>query len=515
MKTSSTFKRSLPEQKKKDWNTAIQRYNLPTSGIEVVIPGDYKPRQPLTSSPSPAATSTTAAKRKPFRYLVTRTVFIACGFATLGNIPVYSMITTPSTGEQILNLAQSNDPTSPAQVLQTLNLPAVALESYSGYTLDILPDAQQGNWKMHTITADDNLASALDALKISKLAKPILENAAITQTLAQLTPDSALLAQVVDDQIQQLIYAKDKKNAYVVSITDDGFVGKWSSEVLEIRESKVAFTVQHSLQRDAKEAGLSSSLTRQLTAVFHKDLDLKKDTKVGDRLGVIFQDYQYQGASIYTDKVLAAEYTAKDTTWQRVRFQLEDGKVDYFQPDGDSALKRVAFDTTPVAGARMSSGFGLRVHPVFGFVKSHTGIDFAAPHGTPIHVTADGSVKFIGQQNGYGNMIEVRHMNGISTAYGHMSGFNPNLAAGSSVKRGDVIGYVGSTGTSTGNHVHYEYRVNGVAQNPATADLPEVGILSEKEMHAFKAYASAMVGQLVDLRKIAAVEKPASKASGS
>ena len=494
----------------------MQRYNLPGNSIEIVIPGDYKPKQmksaPSLPKKSPKSSPHTSPK-KPLRYIASRSLFIVCGLATLGNIPVYSMISTPDATSSVLNLTEVESG-SPAQVLQDLNLPAVASESFSGFAMDILPDAQQGNWKMRTLVEGDTLETALDALKLSKLAKPLLKDTAIAQELETLKPDAALLVQVVDDQLQQLIYTKGKNNAYIVSSTDNGFVGKWESDVFEIRESKIAFTVKHSIQRDGKEAGLSNSLIRQLGHVFRQDVDFKKGLRAGDKLGVIFEDYQYQGASIYTDKVLAAEYSHRETTKQRVRFTLEDGKTDYFSPNADTELKRTAFDRTPVAGGRMSSGFGMRRHPVFGFRKAHAGQDFAAPRGTPIHATADGQVKFLGRQGGYGNVVELRHINGITTLYGHMSGFKQGLGSGHSVKRGDVIGYVGSTGTSTGNHVHYEYRMNGVAQNPVSVDLPQVGIMSAKEMQQFKNHASAMIQQLTELRKVAAADAPAPKQNG-
>ncbi len=162
----------------------------------------------------------------------------------------------------------------------------------------------------------------------------------------------------------------------------------------------------------------------------------------------------------------------------------------------------------------MSSGFGMRRHPVFGLRKNHAGTDFAAPRGTPIHATADGSVKEMGRQGGYGNVVELRHDGNITTRYGHMSAFNDELKPGSKIKRGDVIGYVGSTGTSTGNHVHYEFRVNGEPQNPMSVELPQVGIMSAEEMQAFKHQASAMVQELADLRKLASVDKPSGDQNG-
>jgi len=507
------FKRRPPSSStKKGWDEAMKRYNLPVGGIEVVILGDYKPKQqkqqrkPESVNRKHTASAKPPANRKPLRYIATRSLFLAVGLATLGNIPVYSMISTPDDGK-VLNLVSQPDSNSPGQVLKDLSLPAVAVESYSGYAVDALQDAHQGNWTMHVVGEDDTLKSIMAKLELSKTAKALLETSSIQESLAELKTGSRIFVQVVDDHLDQLIYAKNEHRAYIVSATDNGYTGQWDEEAFAMRESKIAFTVKHSIPKDGKAAGLSGSVARQINHVFRKDVDFRKGVRVGDKVGVIFEDFQYQGKSIYTDKVLAAEYSNNKETWQRIRFTLADGKTDYFRPDGDTELKRTAFERKPVTVGHMSSGFGMRSHPVFGFRKSHAGTDFAAPRGTPIHATADGSVKFIGRQGGYGNVIELRHMDGITTLYGHMSGFKEGLQSGNSVKRGDVIGYVGSTGTSTGNHVHYEYRINGEPQNPMSVELPQIGIMSEAEMKDFKNFASSMVEQLADIRKLAAAEQ--------
>lgn len=516
-------RRPFPDKKKKTWDEAVRRYNLPTGGIEISIPSDYKPkpaknffkpapvnvRQEKKAPAAPVANS----PKKPLRYIATRSILLTCGLATLGNIPVYSMISTPEN-DKILSLTDPRlDKSSPAQIIKDLNLPAVAVESFSGYAVDALPDATQGSWSMRTLGDNDTLKSVMSALELTKTSEKLLKDSAIEQELKHLKAGAHILTQVVDGSLQQLIYAKNKTEAYIVSATDEGFTGHWENDVFEVRNSKVAFSVKHSIPRDGKAAGLSKSLIRQISQVFQQDVDFKRGVKVGDKIGVIFEDFVYQGESIYTDKILAAEYASSKNTFQRIRFTLEDGKTGYFRPDGDTELKRTAFDRKPLEG-RMSSGFGMRRHPVFGLRKNHAGTDFAAPRGTPIHATADGSVKFIGRQGGYGNVIELRHSEGVSTLYGHMSGFKDGLKSGEKVKRGDVIGYVGSTGTSTGNHVHYEYRINGEPQNPMTVELPKVGIMSEPEMHAFKNFASAMGEQLADLRKLALVDKPATGQTG-
>ncbi|MFN3785846.1 MAG: M23 family metallopeptidase, partial [Thiothrix sp.] len=400
--------------------------------------------------------------------------------------------------------------TSPAQTLKELNLPAIVVESYSGYALDILPDATQGSWSMRTVGTGDTLETILSEMELSKASQALHQDAAISQALKSLQAGARLFVQVVEDQLEQLIYTKGENKTYVVSITDDGYVGKWETGVFEARHSKATFNVQYSIERDGKNAGLSKSVIRQLSQVFQKDMDFKRDVKVGDNIGVIFEDFRYQGESIYTDKILAAEYSNGKKIYQRIRFTLQDGKVGYFSPASDTELKRTAFDRKPVDGI-ISSGFGMRRHPIFGLRRNHAGIDIAAPYGTPIRATADGSVGFIGRQSGYGNLVELHHGNGIVTRYGHMSAFKEGLSNGAKVKRGDVIGYVGSTGTSTGNHVHYEYHIDGQPQNPMTVELPKTGVMSDSDMREFRALAAAMTQQLTDLRRVAAFKLSANR----
>src|SRR5690606_35713632 len=143
----------------------------------------------------------------------------------------------------------------------------------------------------------------------------------------------------------------------------------------------------------------------------------------------------------------------------------EDGIVDFFDANGLSARRGLL--RTPIDGARISSNFGMRRHPIKGYTRMHQGTDFAAPTGTPIYAAGDGVVEKAGRNGGYGNYIKIRDGNGYGTAYAHLSRFAKGLKAGSRVTQGDVIGYVGSTGASTGPHLHYEVHVNGKQVNPA------------------------------------------------
>jgi len=167
------------------------------------------------------------------------------------------------------------------------------------------------------------------------------------------------------------------------------------------------------------------------------------------------------------------------------RFTPSDGRTDYFKPNGESI--RRALLRTPIDGARISSGFGMRKHPILGYSRMHKGIDFAAPTGTPIFAAGDGVITQIGRNGGYGNYIRIRHNSRYSTAYAHISRFAKGIRKGSRVRQGQVIAYVGSTGRSTGPHLHYEVLVEGKQTNPRSIKLPTGQILEGEDLKAFQA----------------------------
>ena len=166
------------------------------------------------------------------------------------------------------------------------------------------------------------------------------------------------------------------------------------------------------------------------------------------------------------------------------RHEFEGGRIGYFKADGHSAKKGLL--STPVDGARMSSGFGMRHHPVLGYSKMHKGMDFAAPTGTPIYAAGDGVVEKASRFGGYGNYVRIRHNDNIKTAYAHMSRFGKGVKSGSTVKQGEVIGYIGTTGRSTGPHLHYEVLMDGAQVNPNSVKIPTGEVLAGAELNKFK-----------------------------
>ena len=489
----------------------MERYNLPVGGIEVTVGGQQPAKlaeiSAVTASNSASRTGKSTAdnivvRRRPLRYLVTRGLFLIGTFAALGNIPVYSKILVVGENDLIEEARMVS-----LQESQELQLPDTSsIETYAGHEVQALPSATNGEWQLHRIERGEDLAGILEPLKLTTAYSDLTQDPEIKKTLTELKAEANLLIQVNDRAIKQLVYATGKRDAYIVSLQDGKYTAKWDSSLFEAQHSRVAFTIRNPFHYEASKAGLPISITRQLSKIFKSDVDFRR-IAIGDQVSVIFEDFYYQSERIATNDILAAEFNHRGDIHQRIRFTMADGKTSYLKPDSDLEVKQVAFSRTPLHGGRISSGFGTRRHPIFGYRRMHTGTDFAAPRGTPIYATANGKVRFVGRKGGYGKAIELSHFDGITTLYGHMSQYKKGLGPGNTIKRGDVIGYVGSTGSSTGNHVHYEFRVNGKPQNPMAVALPQTGILSPKEVKEFKSYARSLSTQLIQLRETASLDR--------
>jgi murein DD-endopeptidase MepM/ murein hydrolase activator NlpD len=231
-------------------------------------------------------------------------------------------------------------------------------------------------------------------------------------------------------------------------------------------------------------AGMPAPLTHALIRALSHEVDFQRDIQPGDRIAVAFErlrapdgDLLGHGQLLHASLTLSGREIA---VWRHVE---QDGDAAWYHGDGRPLAG--GFLRTPLDGARLTSGFGMRRHPVLGFSRRHEGLDFAAPPGTPIYAASDGVVAAARMERGYGRTVRIRHPGGVETVYAHMSRFARNLKPGDRVRQGDVIGAVGSSGMSTGPHLHYEIRLAGRAQDPARAALPAGERLRGAELAAF------------------------------
>lgn len=245
--------------------------------------------------------------------------------------------------------------------------------------------------------------------------------------------------------------------------------------------------IELSLFGSAVKAGVPSSIIAEAIRIYSWDVDFQRDIRRGDSIQVMYDQVETEdGEFVSGGNIIYARLNVNGQDKPLYRYETEDGDVDYYTADGQSGRK--ALMSTPVDGARLSSGFGARKHPVLGYTKMHKGVDFAAPTGTPIYAAGDGVIEQIGRWSSYGNYVRIRHNSSIKTAYAHMRGFASGLSNGSRVKQGQVIGYIGTTGRSTGPHLHYEVMLNNKQVNPRTVKLPQGDTLTGKQLAAFKSY---------------------------
>jgi murein DD-endopeptidase MepM/ murein hydrolase activator NlpD len=232
-----------------------------------------------------------------------------------------------------------------------------------------------------------------------------------------------------------------------------------------------------------------------IAGIFAWDIDFVLDIRSGDNYYVQWEEVWQNGEFVTDGEIIAAEFNNNGRTHRAIRFVDDSGHTDYFTPDGHSVRK--AFIRAPVDFTRVSSNFNPnRRHPVLNTIRAHRGVDYAAPRGTSIRAAGDGKVIFRGVKNGYGNAVILQHGGNITTLYAHMSRFASNVKVGSRVRQGQTIGFVGATGLATANHLHYEYRINGVHRNPRTVELPQADPISEKYREQFFTTAAPILEEL-------------------
>jgi len=271
----------------------------------------------------------------------------------------------------------------------------------------------------------------------------------------------------------------------------------FSKEVIkpEVRATYARGVISSSLFLAAKRAGLSHALTMDLANVFGYDIDFALDIREGDEFELVYEEKVIEGRSVGTGNILAARFTNRGKTFTAIRYTNKQGVSSFYNADGTSMRK--AFIRTPVDFARISSRFSTgRKHPILNKIRAHKGVDYAAPHGTPIKAAGDGRVILAGRKGGYGNTVIIQHGQSYRTLYAHMQGFAKGVRNGATVEQGQVIGYIGTTGLSTGPHLHYEFQVNGVHVDPLSQKLPMADPIAANERQRFQQLSQPLIARL-------------------
>ncbi|HXJ55008.1 MAG TPA: peptidoglycan DD-metalloendopeptidase family protein [Burkholderiales bacterium] len=245
--------------------------------------------------------------------------------------------------------------------------------------------------------------------------------------------------------------------------------------------------VQTSLFAASDAAGIPDGVAMQLADIFGGDIDFHRDLRKGDQFAVVYELHHLAGRPVRAGRVLAAEFSSRGKTYRAVHYGNG-----YYAPDGNSLRK--AFLRAPLEFSRVSSGFGLRVHPIARSWRAHQGIDYAAPTGTRVRAVGDAVVEHAGPRGGYGNTVILRHAGQYTTVYAHLSRIA--VRRGAHVAQNDTIGFVGQTGWATGPHLHYEFRVAGQARNPMSIAMPAASPVPAAELAAFQVHAAPLIARL-------------------
>lgn len=331
--------------------------------------------------------------------------------------------------------------------------------------------------------------------------------------ISTVAPNATLFQSFSDDADLRLVslrYLPDAEHRVVMTRSGDGFATRIEPVELDRRIAAVAGGIEGSLFYSASRAGAPAGAIVDLANMFAYDIDFQRDIFKGDRYEAVFEaDYDEDGELTGAGEVLYGELSwrggRKSKGYYRFQSSAGGSRADYFDRDGSSA-KRLLMKT-PIDGARLSSGFGTRKHPVLGYRKAHKGVDFAAARGTPIYAAGDGVIERANRYGSYGNYVRIRHSQGYSTAYAHLNGFRRGLKAGMRVEQGDVIGYVGTTGRSTGPHLHYEVLKNGTQINPQNLKIATGVTLTGKDLKTFLAERA----RIDALRSVATVRRTAAQ----
>jgi len=379
---------------------------------------------------------------------------------------------------------------TPETITEAIALPALASASNAA-TFERESVMQSG----------DTLASALSRLKIDDLEiQRLLATDAVRQLASSVRAGKRIQATTTQDgQLLTIRFERSDAPALMVRRQGEAFVAEESSDLVETRVVMRSGRVLSSLYGATDSAGIPDKIADQMAETFSTSLDFRNELRRGDTFSVIYTVNYRNGEPITAGKLLAAEFVNAGKPHRAVLFRDPFGREDYYTPEGESLKK--GFLRSPLEFSRITSGFtSSRLHPLLGFYRAHTGVDFGAPTGTRVKATGDATVAFAGRKGGYGNLVILRHQNGYETYYAHLSAFAPGVRPGRSISQGEVIAYVGTTGASTGPHLHYEVRIAGTPYNPLSVKLPGSAPLDAAQRARFLQQTASWSEKLVQLR---------------
>jgi murein DD-endopeptidase MepM/ murein hydrolase activator NlpD len=303
-----------------------------------------------------------------------------------------------------------------------------------------------------------------------------------------------------NDQKVYLVVKREKNGNFVSRLTvnidnittvhvflnkDNVYETKKVTKILTKKNHLIETTIDRGIYRTAKQSGIENSVVAQFARLYGFEVDFQRDLKKNDKIKIFYERYlDDDGVSQRTGNIIYSEISNVEKNIILYRYEYPNGGIAYFTPEGKSIEKSLM--RTPINGAKLSSRYGFRIHPIIGYNQMHQGTDFAAPIGTPVMASGSGTVEYSGWKGGYGKFISIRHSPVYQTNYAHLQDYAKGMRRGTKVQQGQVIGYLGSTGSSTGPHLHYEVVVNGRKENSQTLKLPSAAPLEGNNKNFFE-----------------------------
>ena len=385
--------------------------------------------------------------------------------AVSGAVAAFATIAPSADNEVLLSRTSS---------VETLDIPAEAL----------LP-SPESYIREERFQRGDTIAAFLSRLGI---AAEYAEKLARTRALQSLRTGYHVTAEVdAEGQPIALSFLTGRDTLVQIAPEGNGFRATEERAALYTQVAMKSGVIRSSLFAASDAAGIPDSVAMQLADIFGGDVDFHRDLRKGDQFAVVYELHHLAGRPVRAGRVLAAEFVSQGKAYRAVHFGNG-----YYAPDGKNLRK--ASLRSPLEFSRVSSGFGMRMHPIARAWRAHKGIDYAAPTGTRVRAVGDAVVDYAGPRGGYGNVVILRHHGQYTTVYAHLSRIA--VRRGARVTQNDTIGFVGKTGWATGPHLHYEFRIAGEARNPFSIAMPAALPVAAQDLPAFRAHAAPLVTRL-------------------
>ncbi len=379
-------------------------------------------------------------------------------------------------------------------------VPARTVVEVLAVTPQAMPAEALAFWHEERVQRGDTIGSLLGRFAVDdEQIDLVLGAREASSALRFLRPGITLQARTgAGGELQALWFMSPRDKLLMIERDGDTFRASEHEHGLSNQIQMKSGEIRSSLFAATDAAGLPDSIATQLAEMFAGDVDFHRDLRRGDRFTVVFEMTFHNGRPIRAGRVLAAEFVNQRKTYRAIWFKDADGPGGYYTAEGKSLRK--AFLRSPLEFSRITSGFGMRHHPILQIWRAHRGVDYAAPPGTRVKATSDGFVEFASVQGGYGNLVVLKHPGGFTTHYAHLSGFAAGVRRGARVSQGDTIGFVGQSGWATGPHLHYEFRANNEHRNPLAMAFPAAQPIGPEKLGVFRAIAHPLAARLDLLR---------------